>query len=204
MRSEIKNVVFDLGGVLIDWDPRYLFRKIFNDASEMEYFLNSNCNHEWNVQQDAGRPFEVAVSELIKKYPQYESYIHIYHQRWPEMLNGPIAGTLEILQQIRNNKKHRLLGLSNWSGETFLVAKKLYDFLGWFEAIVVSGDIKMKKPDDEIFHFLCKTHDITPSESIFIDDAAANIADANRLGFTTVHFKNPEDLAQNLKELGVI
>lgn len=201
---KIKNVVFDLGGVLIDWDPRYLFKKIFSDPVEMEYFLKNVVNHDWNVQQDAGRPFAEAVAELSGKFPEYEEQIRIYHSRWPEMLNGPIHESVEILKTLVQKKQHRILGLSNWSHETFPVAQKLYDFLEWFEAIVVSGQIKMKKPDPEIFLHLCEIHKILPEESVFIDDAAANIAAAQKLGFHTVHFKTATDLRQQLQKLGVL
>lgn len=199
----IDTVVFDLGGVLIEWNPRYLFRKLMTDDSQIERFLREVCNAEWNEKLDAGRSWSEAVAELVATHPDQSPYIHAYWERWNEMMLGEIKGTVEILEQIKRGGKYRLFALSNWSAETFPYAVARFPFLKFFESIVVSGQEKMIKPDAGFFRLLMERHHVEPAKSVFIDDVAKNIAAARALGFHTVHFHSPEDLRYNLADLGL-
>jgi 2-haloacid dehalogenase len=201
----IDNVVFDLGGVLIDWNPRYVFRTMFDDEQSMERFLTDICSSEWNAQQDAGRSWAEAVRTLVAEHPDFESPIRAYYERWREMLGGPIADTVEVLAALRQTGV-RLFGLSNWSSETFVVARALpeYTFLDWFDAIVISGDVGVTKPDPRIFQHLIDRHRLEPSRTLFIDDTQANIDTAEALGFRSVRFEGGESLRAELKARGLL
>ena len=200
----INNVVFDLGGVLVDWNPRYLYRKIFNTEEEVEHFLNHICTSEWNAQQDAGRTMSEATELLVDEFPDHENEIRLYYQRWTEMFDGHVQGTLDILTGLHERQEHRLLALTNWSGETFPTARKLFPFLSLFEGIVVSGDEKLIKPDHKLYHILFDRYSINPTESVFIDDSYPNVMAAKELGMTALHFHNPEKLAGELRSLDII
>ena len=200
----IKNIVFDLGGVLVDWNPRYLYNKIFDKQEEVDWFLNNICTSHWNAQQDAGRTMEEATSMLVERHPEYTSEIQAYYNRWTEMLNGPVQGSVQILEDIMNRGNHRLLALTNWSGETFPTALEMFDFLHWFEGIVVSGDEKLIKPDRRIFQLMFRRHQVEPQHSIFIDDSLPNVKAARELGMRALHFTDPDTLKQQLKEHGVM
>lgn len=192
----IDTVVFDLGGVLIDWNPRYLYRKLLPEA-EVEKFLAEVCTSHWNEQQDAGRPISEANRILEEKFPEQKELIRAFYGRWEEMLAGPIQGTVEILEEIHASRV-RLLALSNWSHETFHIAERNYPFLNLFHGKVVSGFEKIKKPDPRIFQLLVKRFQVKPERALFIDDVAANIAAADALGFHGIRFQNPEALASDL------
>lgn len=200
----VKNIVFDLGGVLVDWNPRYLYRKVFDSEEKVTWFLENICTNQWNGQQDAGRTLNDATELLVEKKPEYTNEIRAYYQRWTEMLNGPIEGTLNILKQLRAQNGHRLLALTNWSQETFPTALEIFEFLHWFEGIVVSGDEKLIKPDPGIYQILFERYQIEPHESVFIDDSLPNVIASRELGMHALHFKGPEQLARELKELKVI
>ncbi|MDH5414708.1 MAG: HAD family phosphatase, partial [Flavobacteriaceae bacterium] len=117
--NKIETIVFDLGGVLVDWDPAYVYLEVFDgDRQKVDWFLNNICTHDWNVEQDAGRPLKVATDLLVDKYPQYEAWIRIFYDRWEDMLGGPIHETVRLLYQLKINNKHRLYALTNWSSET--------------------------------------------------------------------------------------
>jgi len=197
----IKTVVFDLGGVLIDWNPRYLYRKLFNDHAAMEQFLTTVVDSTWNSTLDAGHPFEKGVEELSARHPQHAEMIAAYHTRWSEMLGGPIEGTVQILKELKGH--YRLLALSNWSAETFPYARKRYEFLKDFEAILVSGEEKMIKPDPKFYQLLETRHRVNPGDSVFIDDVQKNIDAAIALGFNALRFQSPEQLRSDLKDLGL-
>ncbi len=202
MKAHIKNIVFDLGGVLIDWNPRYLFRSVFvGREEEMEYFLTHVCNQEWNEKQDAGRTFFEAQKLASEQHPKFKKEIDIYFERWPETLGGPISGTVEILGRLSGLEKFKILGLSNWSAETFHFALAKYSFLKNFEAILVSGQEKLIKPDHKFFNLLIERHKILPQESVFIDDVQRNINAAKEIGFHTIHFQNPQQLKTELDQL---
>ena len=194
----IDTIIFDLGGVLIDWNPRYLYQKIFHTEKEINWFLTNVCTREWNEQQDAGRSFVEANKELVAKFPQYEYAILSWTKRWEETFSGPIQESVHILSVIRDARQQRLFALTNWSAETFPLALKRFDFLHWFEGIVVSGEVKMKKPDPAIFQLLLKRYSINPSRALFIDDTFKNIETARSLGIDSIHFTGYQILQSEL------
>jgi 2-haloacid dehalogenase len=199
----LRSVVFDLGGVLIDWDPRYLYRGVFSDEEEMERFLSEVCSPRWNRQLDLGRPLEEAVAELCARYPRYAREIEAYHSRWGEMLGGPITGSVELLKRL-HERGVPLYALTNWSSETFAIARERYGFLGWFEEIVVSGEEKVAKPDPEIYRRLIGRCHLKPRSTLFVDDVEENVEAARSLGFYGVVFRGPEALAGELARLGLL
>jgi 2-haloacid dehalogenase len=196
-------VVFDLGGVLIDWDPRHLYRDLFDDEDEMEAFLSTVVTPEWNREQDRGRTWEAAVEELAARHPEHRDLIEAYHLRWHDMLAGPIEGTVAVLEELRD-RGTRLLALSNWSAETFPVARDRFPFLAWFEGIVISGEERAIKPEPAIFIALVERYGVEPADAVFVDDTAANVEAAGRLGFRTIRFRDPDDLRRRLAALGVL
>lgn len=199
MSHKIDTIIFDLGGVLIDWNPRYLYRKIFKTEAEVSWFLENICTSEWNDEQDAGRSFEEATLELMEKHPEHKEPIAAWYSRWQETISGPIDGTVDILKAIKESGQFRLYALTNWSAETFPWALENFEFLHWFDGIVVSGIEKCRKPLPEFFHILFSRYDIDPARSIFIDDNLANIESAQALGLNTIPFKNPDQLLQELR-----
>ena len=200
MSEKISTVIFDLGGVLIDWNPRYLYRKIFKTEDEVTWFLDNICTSEWNDQQDAGRTFEEATRDLIQKHPEFKEPITAWYSRWQETISGPIEGTVDILKNIRDSQKFRLYALTNWSAETFPWALDNFDFLHWFEGIVVSGVEKCRKPLPQFFEVLFNRYTINPSEAIFIDDNLKNIEGAKALGLNTITFESPGQLSRELQQ----
>jgi len=196
-------VTFDLGGVLIDWNPRYLYQKLFDDEAEMERFLAEVTTQEWNAAQDAGRPWSEAVEVLSAKFPDHRDLIDAYHARWPEMLGEAIHGTVAILDELRA-RGVRLYALSNWSAETFPVALERYPFLGWFDGIVISGEVGAAKPDVRIFQELIDRHEIEPSEAVFVDDNEPNVTAAAAMGFIALRFRDAERLREDLEGLGLL
>jgi 2-haloacid dehalogenase len=204
MKKPIETVIFDFGGVLIDWNPTYVFRQVFDDEAEMNYFFEHICTPEWNEQQDAGRSLAEATERLVERHPEYEAPIRAYYGRWEEMLGGPIHGTVEILEEVHARNEHRLYGLTNWSHETFPVALERYDFLQRFQGIVVSGTEKVKKPDPKIYEILLSRYDIQPETAIFIDDVPGNVAAARERGINAVQFFSPDQLRQTLEEWEIL
>ena len=196
-------VVFDLGGVLIDWDPRYLFRQLFDDPDEMELFLAEVTTAEWNSHQDAGRPWAEAIEFLVAEHPERRELIEAFHRRWPEMLAGTIPGTVDVLAELRASGV-RLLALSNWSAELFPIARERFEFLAWFEGIVISGDVGVNKPDRRIFGHLVGRFDVDPEAALFIDDSSTNVEAARALGFAVIQFTNAADLRVELVRLGLL
>ncbi len=203
-RQPIGAVVFDLGGVLIDWDPRYLYRSLFpDDEAAMDRFLSEVVTPEWNLRQDAGRPWSEAVEALAAEFPDQREQIAAYRERWPETLGGPIEGTVEILDELRGQGV-RLFALTNWSAETFPVALERFEFLGWFDGIVVSGEVGLVKPDARIFRHLAERHRLEPASTVFIDDSPTNVEAARSLGFMGVVFHDAPGLRRDLEALGVL
>ncbi|HZY77950.1 MAG TPA: HAD family phosphatase [Cyclobacteriaceae bacterium] len=204
MDKKIDTVVFDLGGVLIDWNPRYLYRKIFKTEDEITWFMTNICTSEWNDLQDAGRSFADATEELVKKHPQHELPIRAWYGRFPETISGAIQPTVDVLTKIRDKKAHRLYALTNWSAESFPWAQQNFEFLSWFEGIVVSGVEKTRKPFPEIYELLLKRYSIDPARAVFIDDNIKNIKAANEAGLHTIHFTHAADLEEQLQRLNVL
>ncbi len=197
-------IVFDVGGVLIDWDPRYLYRKLFNgDESAMEHFLEEVDFFEWNWQQDAGRPFKIAVAEACKKYPQYCELIQAYDERYLESIGGQIEGTVTILQELKQ-AGYSLYGLSNWPAEKYILVRPRFAFFDCFETIIVSGEARIAKPDPRIFELLLERAGRTADECLLIDDSMKNLEVAQKIGFQTIHFKSPTQLRIALQEKGIL
>ena len=204
MHTKFDTIIFDLGAVLIDWNPRYLYRKIFKTEEEVEWFLENICTSEWNEEQDAGRSFEEATEFLLKKHPEYEHPIRAWYGRWQETIQGPIPKTVDILRDLKNKNGHRLYALTNWSTETFPWALERFDFLQWFEGIVVSGHEKTRKPFPEFYKILFDRYKVNPGKAIFIDDNLRNVVAGKALGMESIHYQTPEGLRSELKKLGVL
>lgn len=194
-------IIFDLGGVLIDWDPRHMYRQLFDDEAEMERFLSEVATLEWNAQHDAGRPWEEGVALLSAEYPEHADLIGAYWQRWEEMLGGPIEGSVAILRRLKADGQE-LHALTNWSTETFPIARERYEFLDWFETIIVSGEEKLVKPNPAIYQVALDRIGRTAEECIFIDDSEKNVAAAAELGIDAIRFITPDQLERELTARG--
>ena len=199
----IKTVIFDLGGVLIDWNPDYLYKTIFDSEEEMKWFYDNICTLDWNEEQDAGRDLNEGTEILVKKFPEHEHNIRAYYSRWEEMLNGPIHDTVEIFKELKSSGSYQLLALTNWSHQTFPIALERFDFLHWFDGKVVSGEEKTRKPFLDIYEMVINRYNVDPASAVYIDDNARNLVPARDLGMAAIHFKNPAQLKVDLKELGV-
>ncbi len=197
----LRNIIFDLGGVLIDWNPKYVFDELIPDPEKRAFFFENVCTHAWNVQQDAGRSILEATESKIEEYPEFEELIRAYYDRWEDMLGGPIQDTVDYLKELIATKKYRIYALTNWSRETFPVALEKYDFLGLFEGIVVSGVEHMKKPDKEIYDLMLKRYSISGNETIFIDDNINNVEGARSAGIHSLHFETASKLRNDLEAL---
>ncbi len=202
-QNKIKVVIFDFGGVLVDWSPHNLYRRYFEQPHDIDRFLAEINFAEWNAQQDKGHPFAQAVAEHSNKFPQHAELIKAYHERWEDSIVGAIDGTVNILRQVKQ-RGYLVYGLSNWSAETFPLVKDRFKFFELFDDIVLSGDVKMIKPEPEIFHLLLKKIGRPAQDCLFIDDSLANIKVANEIGFKTIHFKSPEQLEDDLKQLEIL
>ena len=198
-----KTIVFDIGGVLIDWNPRYLYEKIFTDPDELDFFLRAVCSPAWNATIDVGKSFWDAIDELVPLHPEYEDQIRAYFTRWDEMLGGDIPGTVEILKELKE-AGYPLAVLSNFSSETLPIVEDQYGFLGWFEPLVISGRAGYAKPDPSIYQILLHELGQDARECVFIDDKLENIQEANRQGFEGIHFTSPENLRKNLVTLSIL
>jgi 2-haloacid dehalogenase len=202
--TNINTLVFDLGGVLIDWNPEYLYNKIIPDEKERRWFLSTICTPDWNEQQDEGRSLKDATEHLVGKYPEHEASIRAYYDRWKEMLGGPIHETVEIFRQLKFHTDLKLYALTNWSAETFPVALELYEFLHWFDGRLVSGEEKIRKPFPEIYRLLIDRFAIEPAKAIYVDDNIRNVLPARELGFHGIHFRTPALFKKELEGLGVL
>lgn len=190
-------VLFDLGGVLVDWNPRYLYRQIFADLPAMEEFLGTVCTQGWNEEQDLGRPFAEGVRLLAEQHPHRAAEIRAYDERWEEMVGGSIAESVALLAELRG-RGVALYALTNWSAEKFPIARARFPFLEWFAGIVVSGEERLKKPDPRIFDLAIRRFRLDPAATLFVDDAAHNVAAARRLGFRVHHFTGAAELRRAL------
>jgi 2-haloacid dehalogenase len=199
----IKTIIFDLGGVLIDWNPSYVFDKMFGKEEKKKEFFETICTADWNEEQDAGRPLKEATEYLVERHPEWKEYIEAYYGRWEEMLGGPIPGTVELLRELKEGGKYRLYALTNWSSELFPIALERYDFLHWFDGRLVSGEEKMRKPFPEFYQLLLDRFNINPDEAIFIDDNPRNLPGAAAAGIRSIHFQTPQQLKEALKEEGI-
>jgi 2-haloacid dehalogenase len=202
--NKINTLIFDFGGVLIDWNPAYVFLKEFRgNQEEMSHFLNTICSWEWNENQDAGYSLQKATDERVAMYPEHERLIRMYYGRWKDMLGYEHTDTVALLKTFKDHNKYRLIGLTNWSHETFPVALERFDFLSWFEGIVVSGTEKMKKPDANIYTLTLDRYKIIPENAVFIDDKLENVHAATKLGIHGIHFTSAAKLKRDLETLGL-
>jgi|SRR4029453_11085849 2-haloacid dehalogenase len=196
--------IFDLGGVLLDWNPRYLYRKLFDgDEAAMEHFLATVCTTEWNKRQDAGRSFAEAVSELLPSHADKIELIEAFRNRFEEMIAGAIDGTVDVLAELKRNAVP-VYAITNWSAETFPSQRERFEFLDWFEGIVVSGMEGVMKPDPRIFHILVERYRVSAESAVFIDDVAENAAAASALGIHGIHFRSPDQLRRELVAVGML
>ena len=200
----MKNIIFDLGGVLIDWNPRIPYRNIFKTEAEIDTFFQNNCTPDWNEEQDAGRSLQEATETLVAQHPQWEKEIKVYYGQWQEMLVGPIPETVQLFQKLKSLNQYKFYALTNWSAETFPVALARYDFLHWFDGRLVSGEERMRKPAPEFYQLLLDRFQIDPSQSIFIDDNLRNIKAAQALGVKSIHFHSAKQLEKELSHLNIL
>lgn len=196
-------IVYDLGGVLIDWDPRHLYRKLFTDEAMMEWFLAEVCHSAWNEEQDRGRTFAAGIEEAAARHPEHRPLIEAYFERWGEMVAGEIDGAVAILQELKD-AGYELHALTNWSYETFPIARARFDFLTWFETILVSGEVGLIKPDAPIFELLLERIGRASAECIYIDDNPRNVTAAQRLGFDAIDFHSAVQLRDALYRRAVL
>lgn len=215
----IHTIIFDLGNVLIGWNPRNLYNQVFATPEEADWFVTNITHLDWNEEQDRGRPVAEATETLVKEHPQWEREIRIYYDRWTEHFSGAIEENVALLRELqgsklpasgtpkgnnKSNARYRLLALTNWSAELFPWARQTYDFLTIFEDIMVSGEVKMKKPDPEIYELLRERYDLGDfSGCVFIDDSLRNVEAARKLGLDSIQMSNPGQLRKELRERGV-
>jgi 2-haloacid dehalogenase len=202
--AALNTIIFDLGGVLIDWNPMYVYRDYFDTEEKRNYFFGHICTADWNEEQDAGRSIVDATQELVAKFPDWEQPIRDYYGRWTEMLKAPIPETVDIFRQLKESGKYKLYALTNWQADLFNIALVRYNFLHWFDGRVVSGVEKMRKPFPEFYQLLLKRYNVNAGEALFIDDNLRNVKAAADLGITSIHFKNAGKLSEQLKEFSLI
>lgn len=197
------NIVFDLGNVLLRWDPRFLFTQYFASEMEMEWFLAHVCNNDWNLEQDRGRSFADAVAELTAKFPEHAEAIAAFDTRWHETLPHAIDGTVAILDELVA-RQAPVYAITNWNSDKFRETRQRFPFLGKFRDIVVSGDEKLVKPDAAIYQVLFQRNGLRAEDCLFIDDNAANVRGAEAVGMQAHHFTSPEKLRKALVEMAVL
>lgn len=204
MTQTIEAIIFDFGNVLLEWDPRHVYRRFFpDDEDAMENFLREVNFMEWNAQQDKGRSFTDGVAELSRQFPQYTDLIHAYYENWKDSIGNHLEGTVEIMKRLKA-AGYPLYGLSNWSAETFPLMRDKFDFFDLLDDIVISGEVGMIKPEPEIFEHMLERIGKAAGTCIFIDDAAANVAQAQKMGFATIHFHSPAQLEIELHRMRIL
>ena len=205
MKHIIDTIIFDLGGVLVDWKPEYVYRKIFNgDEEKVQWFLNTVCTNDWNIEQDAGRTIEEAINIKIAEFPQYSAWIRLYYTEWHNMFSGAINENVALFKTFKASNKYKVYALTNWSAETWSLALKLFPFLDEFDGVVVSGQEKTRKPFPEIYNIILNRYNITPEKAIFIDDNKENISTAINLKLHGIHYKNPPQLMKSLQSHHIV
>lgn len=204
MNTKIRAILFDFGNVLLEWNPRYVYRRYFpNDEQAMERFLHEVDFTNWNLQQDKGRSFAEGIAVLSKQFPHYAELIQAYHDNWIDSIVGHVEGTVDIMKRLKR-AGYALYGLSNWSAETFPIAREQYDFFDLLDDIILSGEVGSVKPEPEIFEIAVRRIGKPANECLFIDDSLANIEQARKMGFATIHFQSPEQLEQDLHRLEIL
>jgi 2-haloacid dehalogenase len=203
--SQITTIIFDLGGVLVDWNPNYVFHDTyFENTEKRKHFFEKICTSDWNEEQDAGRSYVEATQELVAKFPEWEQQIRDYYGRWSEMLKAPIPATVEIFRKLKDGGKFKLYALTNWHAGLFDIALTRYGFLHWFDGRVVSGEEKTRKPFPEFYQRLLTRYHVKPEEAIFIDDNLRNVKAAEELGIRSIHFTSAVELEKELERLNLL
>ena len=203
--AEINTIIFDLGNVLVDWNPQHVFNDTYFDTPEKKkYFFSDICTMDWNEEQDAGRSIVDATQELIGKFPEWEQPIRDYYGRWTEMLGGPIKESVEIFRQLKDSGRYKIYALTNWQTGLFDIALVRYNFLHWFDGRVVSGEEKMRKPNPAFYQRLLDRYDVKAEQALFIDDNLRNIQAAEAMGIRSIHFNNPAQLKKELSSLQIL
>lgn len=200
---KIDTIIFDLGNVLVNWNPTNLYRKIFTDEQELDSFLQNVCSMEWHTLQDGGRSPAEGTEELVKQFPQHEEAIRAFYTRWKEMFDGPIEGSVQILKELKE-KGYPVYALSNWNRELYEQTVDDFPFLDSFDGKIISSEEGMKKPDENIYQRLLERYHINPHTAVFIDDNKANIETAKCLGLHSILFTTPEALRKELETLQIL
>ncbi len=202
---KIETIIWDLGGVLIDWNPKYVFNESYFESEEKRnYFFRHVCTSDWNEEQDAGRSIVEATQLLVSEFPDWEKPIRDYYGRWTDMLNGPVQGTVDIFRMLRDSNKFKQYALTNWQANLFDIALVRYDFLHWFHGRVVSGEEKTRKPFPDFYQRLLSRYNVDPAKALFIDDNRRNVKAAEELGIKSIHFQNPEQLKQEFSNINIL
>jgi 2-haloacid dehalogenase len=203
--NTISTIIFDLGGVLIDWSPLYVFNdSYFSNRTQLDYFFEHICTSDWNEEQDAGRSIVEATQLLVQRFPDWEQPIRDYYGRWTEMLRGPIDESVRIFRKIKELKNYKTYALTNWQAGLFDIALVRYDFLHWFDGRVVSGEEKTRKPFPAFYNTLLSRYQINAANALFIDDNLRNVQAAEKLGIRSIHFTSPQQLETELKQLAIL
>ena len=198
MEQQIDTIIFDLGGVLVDWNPENIFRKVFKNESKMKWFLENVCTPAWNLEQDNGRKIADGVALKIAEFPEYETEIKLFYNDWEHMFSGTIKENVALFQQLKANKNYKVYALTNWSAEKWDKALELFPFFNEFDGVVVSGQEKCIKPNPEIYNLIFNRFQITPEKTLFIDDNLDNIIAAQKLKLNGIHFKRNTNLKEAL------
>jgi 2-haloacid dehalogenase len=200
--NNINTIIFDFGGVLIDWNPRYMYRDEFEESSAMEDFLSNVCTDDWNLQQDKGRSLAEGTRILENMFPEHAVKIRLYYDRWEKMIKGDIPQNAGLLVKLK--EKYKLYGLTNWSAETFPIVFNRYPFFTLFDGIVISGEEKLIKPDKKIFELTLERYHLEAENTLFIDDNINNIRAAKEMGLATIHIREKTDLKNELHAMGLL
>ena len=203
MNSNIDTIIFDLGGVLVDWDPMNLYKNVFESEEKARWFLNTVCTPEWNIEQDGGRTISEAVKLKTSEYPEYKKEIELFYQRWDEMFTGVIQANIDLQQQLINNPNYKVYALTNWSAEKWDIALELFPFFKGFDGVIVSGIEKTRKPFDAIFQLILDRFQINPKKALFIDDNLENVNAAKRNKLNAIQFTGNELLADQISEFNI-
>jgi 2-haloacid dehalogenase len=199
---DIKAVVFDLGGVLLDWDPRHLYRKLIADPAQMTAFLGEICTPRWHLAHDLGADTEQSCRELAVAHPDWADLIMAWSQRSEEMIAGQLDEAVAVLADVRSAGL-QCLALSNMEPDKFLLRQARFPFFGYFDGCVISGNEGVAKPERKIFEVLLARYDLEPGATVFIDDLAANVAVARELGIVAIRYLTAGTLRGELRGLGV-
>ena len=205
MNYKIDTIIFDLGGVLVDWKPEYLYRKVFNeDEEKVQWFINTVCTSAWNAEQDGGRTIEEAENLKIAEFPEHEDLIRLYYKQWHQMFSGSIAENVALFKSLKASGNYKIYALTNWSAEKWDKAIELFPFFNDFEGVVVSGQEKIRKPFPKIYNFIIDKYGINPEKAIFIDDNKENVVAAIALKFHGIHYESPQQLLGELQAYKLI